>query len=108
MKAVAFFLMICMTLVSVLPGKGQSLQAPLKMDCCKKMVKDTPCDHQQKQDKKHGMCLTRYCCNVNGFVPAEPFILSYALTLPKSDLTITYLNGRLSDYAAKSFHPPRV
>jgi hypothetical protein len=107
MKAVAFFLMICMTLVSVLPGKGQSLQSPQKMDCCKKMTKDTPCNHQKKHDCKHGMCLTRYCCNVHGFVPVEPFCLN-ALVIGSLDQIIPYLQGRLSDYVSESFRPPKV
>jgi hypothetical protein len=108
MKVATFLLMICMTFVSVLPGKGQSLQVPEKMDCCKKTGKDMPCNHQQKQDCKHGMCLTRFCCNVSGFVPVKPLALAHTLPEWKSNVTIPYVDGQLSDFAAKSFRPPRV
>ncbi|HMI02963.1 MAG TPA: hypothetical protein VK541_10805 [Pedobacter sp.] len=108
MKAAAFFLMICMTFVSVLPGKGQALVTQEKMACCKETGKVLPCDHRQKQDCKHGMCLTRFCCNVSGFVPVKPLDLGYVLPESKKDLTVDYVEGQVSDYSAKSFHPPRV
>jgi hypothetical protein len=108
MKVAAFFLMICITFVSVLPGKGQALVTQEKMDCCKKTGKELPCDHKKKQDCKHGMCLTRMCCNVIGFTPVEPMNVSKVLPVTRSTSLTPFSDGSPSGYSALTFQPPEV
>ncbi|MEO3407102.1 hypothetical protein AAFN85_24510 [Mucilaginibacter sp. CAU 1740] len=106
MKAISFFMLILMLLVSTMPGKAE--QAMSMKNCCHKMV-NMPQKHQgATKGCDGGMCATVLSCNNCCFLKTEPVKVE-GLAIHVDSKTISpYSIGNLSGYANSCWNPPKV
>ena len=108
MKATAFFMAICMALISVFAGNVHAMTVPSEMECCQHAGKKIPCEEHGKQAAKQGMCLTRLCCNVTGFTPVQPVALAELKPVIKGPSLFYLADGMPAGYVSSAFQPPEV
>lgn len=107
MKVIAFFMVICMSLVSVVTGTVQAMQYDKEPKCCMQSGMAKPCK-SHKTDKAMGMCLTKLCCNVPGFT-----INKVVQIVPAAPIEVENCSGNLArestiDFSFPFWHPPKV
>jgi hypothetical protein len=108
MKVVAFVMIMCLVLVSAIPGREKTIVVLTKENCCHKMIKHSPCRHEQKDDCGRGSCNTMLSCATCGFLKAERITVNPIIPVLKETLITPYLMGDLSDYSIPNWNPPKV
>jgi hypothetical protein len=108
MKAIAFFLIICIVSLSAFPARAIPAHTELKKACCHELAKKSPCSHNNQGDcNSRGICNIIVCSSC-GFLKVDPLSIKPIIPIPQELNVTPYYLGSLSDYSLSSWHPPKV
>ncbi|NII82054.1 hypothetical protein FHT21_001099 [Pedobacter sp. SG908] len=107
MKVIAFFMVICMGLVSVVTGTVQAIQYDKEPKCCMLSGMAKPCK-SHKSNKVTGMCLTKLCCNVSGFIINKVVQIVQTAPVEVKNSSVNPMCENTIDFSFSFWHPPKV
>jgi hypothetical protein len=106
MKVIALFMIIWMSLVSMLTGTVQAMQYGKESKCCMQSSLACTCK-LHKSDKAIGMCLNKLCCNVPGFTINKTVQILPAAPIEIKNCLVNLVLENTIDFSFSFWHPPK-